>query len=583
MARFSQTFIDQLLSKVDIIDLINQRVALKKQGNNYVACCPFHAEKTPSFSVNQSKQFFHCFGCGVSGSALSFLMQYDNLSFPEAVESLAETLGVSLPQTSQTQQYDISANEVLQRCARFYQQQLSQHDGVILYAAQRGLDDQIMAQFQLGYAPEKWQSIGEALGKDAALQKVLFDSGMLIKSAQGHYDRFRHRLMFPLHNRRGKVIGFGGRVINKEDQPKYLNSPESPWFHKSNELYGFYQLLQNNRNPPWILVTEGYMDVLSLVQHGVHNVVATMGTALTAEHLTQLFRVTEKVILAFDGDAAGIQATDKALSHLLPLLEDGHQLAFFTVPEGDDPDSLIRNIGAQAFNQKIAEARSLTEYFIHIISRTCDPENPADIPRIFSLARPIIQATKELSAWRIALIAALAKMIGLERHRVEKNLNLKQAKSYETEPLPEQTLNKTKNLQVRQLIQLVLHFPNIATELVKRLPEANHLPGLNILRTLCQQATTTDDISGAALIEHWREDTAVYPHLVNLFNQPCYLTEQQAALEEASGLVLLIEKALNNAELERLKQMVDQKGLYSLSEAEKTRYLELSHKGRRIR
>lgn len=374
--RIPQQFIDDLLNRVDIVEVVDSRVPLKKKGKEYSACCPFHSEKTPSFTVSQNKQFYHCFGCKANGSAIGFLMEYEHLSFPEAIEELARSQGIDVPyeggqrpdpavKKAQTDLYDL-----MQQTDQYYQQQLRQHEQAqtaVDYLKQRGLSGEVAKDFGIGFAPDGWDNLIKALGNTAEKEKALVTAGMLIKKENGKcYDRFRDRIMFPIRDRRGRCIAFGGRILPK-DQPndkdaKYLNSPETPLFHKGRELYGLYEARQALRDIPRLMVVEGYMDVVALAQFDVRYAVATLGTATTADHLQRLFQLTSEVVFCFDGDRAGKDAAWRALQVCLPEMRDGRETRFMFLPDGEDPDSYIRKIGKETFELEIKKSQTFSEY-----------------------------------------------------------------------------------------------------------------------------------------------------------------------------------------------------------------------------
>ena len=341
-------FIDELLSRVDIVDIIDARVPLKKAGKNLHACCPFHNEKTPSFTVSPDKQFYHCFGCGAHGTAIGFLMEYDQLSFPESIQELADTVGMQVPVTQQAALTPARQNlyDLMDKVSRYYVHQLQNHpqrQAFQGYIQQRGLSAETVAAFDIGMAPDGWDNVLRTFGNNQQSQDQLFEAGMLIKNDKGRtYDRFRDRLMFPIRDRRGRVIAFGGRVIDADGTPKYLNSPETPIFHKGQELYGLYQARKANRRLERILIVEGYMDVIALAQFGINNAVATLGTATTSEHLRQLIRSAPEIIFCFDGDRAGKEAAWRAAENAMPILGGNFELKFIFLPEGQDPDTMIR-------------------------------------------------------------------------------------------------------------------------------------------------------------------------------------------------------------------------------------------------
>jgi DNA primase len=389
-----KSFIQDLLNRLDIVDVIERYVPLKKAGSNFVACCPFHNEKSPSFTVSQSKQFYHCFGCGVHGTAIGFVMEQGGLSFVDAVEELARTIGVTVPQETSTQvTHKISPDlyEVMQSAARFYREQLKQSQHAIEYLKKRGLSGEIAARFAVGYAPDGWQNL-ESIFPNYH-DTPLLETGLVIENDEGkRYDRFRDRIMFPIVNVRGQVIGFGGRVLDK-GEPKYLNSPETPLFEKGHELYGLYQAQKSIRAEKMALVVEGYMDVVALAQLGVDYAVATLGTATTAFHIQKLLRLTEQVVFCFDGDSAGRRAAWRALENALPQLQDGKQLRFLFLPAEHDPDSYIREHGKEAFERLMGEeALTLSGYFLRELSSRVDLKTSEGRSAFLELARPLMLA-----------------------------------------------------------------------------------------------------------------------------------------------------------------------------------------------
>ena len=396
-------FIDELLARIDIVDIINERVPLKRTGRNHQACCPFHKEKTPSFTVSQEKQFYYCFGCGASGNALGFIMELEHLDFPVAVEQLAHRLGLEVPrEDGEKPRYASSdlACELLTLAADYYQEQLKLHrnsEQAINYLRHRGLDGKIIRQFNIGFAPPGWDNLLKALCTTPEREKLLIDTGMLVRHEERKklYDRFRHRIMFPIRDQRGRVIGFGGRVLD-DGKPKYLNSPESPVFHKGQELYGLYEARQANRKLKQIIVVEGYMDVVALTQQGVTNSVATLGTATTREHLAKLFRLTSQVVFCFDGDQAGRTAAWRALENTLPEMRDGRQVRFMFLPQGEDPDSMIRQEDKEAFLKRIHnEALTLDDYFFRQLAEEVDTTTLDGCARLAKMAEPYLQQLPE--------------------------------------------------------------------------------------------------------------------------------------------------------------------------------------------
>ncbi|KOP56038.1 MULTISPECIES: DNA primase [Pseudomonas syringae group] len=396
-----QSFIDDLLNRTDIVDVVSSRVQLKKSGKNYSACCPFHKEKTPSFSVSPDKQFYYCFGCGAGGNALGFIMDHDNLDFPQAVEDLAKAAGMEVPREQGVkgqkprQPTDSPLYPLLTAAAEFYRQALKSHPSrkaAVDYLKGRGLSGEIARDFGLGFAPPGWDNLYKHLSSDSLQQKVMIDAGLLIENAETgkRYDRFRDRVMFPIRDSRGRVIAFGGRVLG-DDKPKYLNSPETPVFHKGQELYGLFEARKFNRNLDEIIVVEGYMDVIALAQQGLRNAVATLGTATSEEHLKRLFRVVPNVLFCFDGDQAGRNAAWRALEATLSNLQDGRRARFLFLPEGEDPDTLVRSEGTDAFKARINQhAQPLADYFFEQLTKESDPRSLEGKAHMATLAAPLI-------------------------------------------------------------------------------------------------------------------------------------------------------------------------------------------------
>jgi len=396
-----QPFIDDLLNRTDIVDVVASRIQLKKAGKNYTACCPFHKEKTPSFSVSPDKQFYYCFGCGAGGNALGFVMDHDQLDFPQAIEDLAKRAGMEIPReeggrsNKPRQPTDSPLYPLLTAAAEFYKQALKSHPqrrAAVDYLKGRGLSGEIARDFGMGFAPPGWDNLHKHLASDSLQQKAMIDAGLLVENAESgkRYDRFRDRIMFPIRDSRGRVIAFGGRVLGDE-KPKYLNSPETPVFHKGQELYGLFEARKHNRDLDEIMVVEGYMDVIALAQQGLRNAVATLGTATSEEHLKRLFRIVPSVLFCFDGDAAGRNAAWRALEATLPSLQDGRRARFLFLPDGEDPDTLVRSEGTDAFRARINQhAQPLADYFFQQLSEEADPRSLEGKAHLMTLAAPLI-------------------------------------------------------------------------------------------------------------------------------------------------------------------------------------------------
>jgi DNA primase len=394
-----QSFIEDLLARVDITEIIGGRISLRRAGANYIAKCPFHTENTPSFTVNPTKQFYHCFGCGVTGDALRFLTEHDGLHFVEAVETLASRVGLTVP-TEKNEQQNAATRyaaiyAILAEASQFYREQLRKHPAakkVHQYLKSRGLKGEIAKQFGLGYAPQAWDSLVNHLGTNEARLKDLMSAGLVIQknNEDRYYDRFRERIIFPIHDRRGRVVGFGGRIIGKEGEPKYLNSPETPVFHKGGELYGLYEARTQYRSLNNLIVVEGYLDVVSLAQWGVKNSVAALGTALTEKHIKALFAQTSEVIFCFDGDKAGKEAARRTLPLILPHMKEGRRVKFVVLPEGEDPDSYVQKEGPVAFLDRIQRASSLSDFIFESFSAGLDLNHLDSRAQLVTLTKPLI-------------------------------------------------------------------------------------------------------------------------------------------------------------------------------------------------
>ncbi len=413
--RIPQSFINDLLARVDIVDVIEQRMTLKKTGKNYSGLCPFHDEKTPSFSVSPDKQFFHCFGCQESGTALTFIMNFDRMEFVEAVETLAGQLGLEVPREQgrglSKAPVDPDLYTVLAKAEQFYRQSLRGADNAVNYLKQRGLTGVVARDFGIGYAPAGWQALQEAFPEIATSQ--LLEAGLAIKSDKGRvYDRFRDRIMFPIRDTRGRVIGFGGRTLSAEDGPKYLNSPETPVFHKGAELYGLYEARRALRRIDRLIVVEGYMDVVALAQHGVANCVATLGTASGEAHFHKLYRYADEVVCCFDGDQAGRQAAWKALENALPTLNEHRLIKMVFLPDGEDPDSLIRAEGKAGFLRFIDNAMPGLEFLFQRLSQGLDLASVDGRARLAGLMQPYLDKVPQ-GTLRVLLEQKLGELTGL--------------------------------------------------------------------------------------------------------------------------------------------------------------------------
>ena len=510
--RIPQAFIDELLTRTDIVEVIDTRVPLKKAGREYKACCPFHNENTPSFTVSQVKQFYHCFGCGAHGTAISFLMDYEHMEFVEAIEELAHRAGLEVPREASDHVQAPSTRPhyaLLERVSGYYQEQLRSHpqaSRAIEYLKLRGLSGEVASRFHIGFAPPGWENLATALDADATTRKLLLELGLTIEREDGSsaYDRFRDRIQFPIHDRRGRTIGFGGRVLD-DSTPKYLNSPESPVFHKGQELYGLYEARKAVRQLERILVVEGYMDVVAVAQFGINYVVATLGTATTHEHLERLFRTVPEVVFCFDGDRAGREAAWRALENTLPVLRDGREARFLFLPEGEDPDSLVRKIGKQAFEQQIAGATHLSDFFFERLSSQLDIDSIDGRARLVNLANPLLAKLPD-SMFRQLMVERLAELAGTGSSSLAGRLDKPPA----TQPPPRPVISHARGQAgtkspVRQAIELLLYQPALAEQLgLPPLLEHSELPGVSLLFEIINLLQRQPGLNTGAILEHWR-------------------------------------------------------------------------------
>lgn len=523
MARIPRAFIDQLLERLDIVEVVNTRVPLRRQGAEYSACCPFHDEKTPSFTVSPSKQFYHCFGCGAHGTAFDFVMEYEHLNFPEAIEELARSVGMPVPRETGTQEPDQQLKplyDINSQAKDFYCAQLRTHpeaSQAVDYLKGRGLSGEIAAEFGLGFAPLGWDTLYKALEAKGWSKQQLLQAGLISESEPGKaYDRMRGRIIFPIRDPRGRVIGFGGRLLAKDAQgkaPKYLNSPETPIFHKGRQLYGLYEARKALRRPERLLIVEGYMDVVMLARHGIRYAVATLGTATTAEHLELLFRQTSQIIFCFDGDRAGREAAWKALKISLPHLSDGRETGFLFLPDGEDPDSLVQKEGQAAFEQRIQAATPLSDHLFAKVGEGLNLTSSDGRARFAELLRPHLnQLPKGLFA--TMLWQRLSRLTELPLKLLQPGGQISPSAASPRPARPQRHQGRTTPADLA--MALLLKNPALAEldQLPQDWMQLEH-PDSQRLRDLIWYIEEHPGCHPAQLLEHWR-GTEAYPQLQSL-------------------------------------------------------------------
>ena len=583
--RIPQQFIDELITRVDIVELINARVPLRKMGRNYTARCPFHDEKTPSFSVNPDKQFYHCFGCGVHGTALSFLMDYDHLGFVDAVRDLASSVGMQMPQVLDAT-FDASAlainqskdlYQLLEQAVSFYKRQLREHaqaQRAIDYLKGRGLSGDISRDFDIGYAPPGWDNLLRVFNANAnpSLQAQLIEAGLLIeKDSGGYYDRFRDRIMFPIRDTRGRVMGFGGRVLG-EDTPKYLNSPETPVFHKGRELYGLYEARKAIRQLDRLLVVEGYMDTVALAQFGIRYVVATLGTAITRDHLEKIFRLVPEVVFCFDGDRAGREAAWRALQNTLPFMQEGRQARFMFLPEGEDPDTLVRKQGREGFEAEIEKSVPLSTFFYNQLTKQVDTLSMDGRARLVELVRPLLSNLQE-GVFRHMMLARLAE---IARTDVVMLTQMVTSAVAAVRPIRRRgaVVHAGGRSAVRAAIEILLYQPALAQQVSNPQALARlDVPGADLLVQMLELLQARPHLNAAALLEHWR-DTQEGKYLAKLAQwQPEVPEGVEAELQGA------LQRLAEQYHEQRVENLLHQERLAGLDDAEKGELRQLLSSG----
>jgi DNA primase len=575
-------FIDELLNRVDIVDLINSRVPLKKTGKDYQACCPFHNEKTPSFTVSREKQFYHCFGCGAHGTAIGFLMEYDNLGFVDSIEELAGKAGLEVPREGRD---DTGPDyrplyDTLEQAARFYQWQLRKHPDAgkaVGYLKQRGLTGEISVDFGIGYAPPGWDNLIRQMGQSDQELELLRGTGMISEpEADKCYDRFRDRIMFPIRNHRGQTIAFGGRILG-DGKPKYLNSPETPVFHKGRELYGLYEARKALRKIERLLVVEGYMDVVALAQFGIRYAVATLGTATTAEHLERLFRSCAEIVFCFDGDRAGRDAGWKALETSLPQMRDGREARFLFLPDGEDPDTLIRKEGREHFEQRIIDSTPLSSFLFDKLESEVDMASLGGRARLAEQAKPLLGKLPS-GLFREMMHQRLAQRVGLEPGQLGSRAAVESPR-----PRPP-VRNKSGARQMlspaRRAITLLLLRPELAR--ITDLPyewRAFRAPGISLLGQLLEIAQNQPNLRTAQIIERWR-DKPEYQHLEKIWSTATELPTPEDGMEmEFRGA---LQRLVEQQREQETTQLLERVSTGDASEQEKQRLGQLLSEKQKI-
>lgn len=602
--RIPDKFIDDLLDRTDIVEIIDSRVKLKKAGRNYTARCPFHEEKTPSFSVSPDKQFYHCFGCGASGNAIGFVMEYDHQDFPQAVETLARHAGLEVPReqgnSEPVPRERDNVYELMETISHYYQQQLRQPKAqhAVDYLKSRGLSGEICKAFGIGYAPAGWENLLNEFGSDAAQRKLLLDNGMLVEKEDGRcYDRFRDRIMFPIRDNRGRTIAFGGRVLTDE-KPKYLNSPETAIFQKGRELYGLFECRRANRHLQRIIIVEGYMDVVALAQNGITNATATLGTATSAVHLDKVFRHCSEVLFCFDGDEAGLKAAERALETCLPLMQDGRQASFLFLPEGEDPDSLVRKIGSTQFNYQLDKATPLSEFLFEAASKNIDLSSMDGRAKLSQRTLALINRLPD-GVFKHLMINALAERTGLDeqsmqamagraQHQDSAKARPSSKASRAAEAAPVSQRAYSRNPRNRVLLHSPEHHAMAALlrhpEILKHIPAEllavpnGPAPEQRALHQLIDTLIKNPDMSVYRLIGHWQGSAEGELYAQILASREDLNQDSSGALQELQDcLQHLMRRPREQSALQVIDQLGSNKSITfnELDEEEKQKLVQL--------
>ena len=553
-----QSFINDLLGRVDIVGLIGERVPLKKAGKDYQARCPFHDEKTPSFTVSQDKQFYYCFGCSASGTALTFLMEYERLPFVESVEALAARVGVEVPRerSGRPQRDNSGLYEIMQRAERYFRRQLKGSKQAVDYLRSRGVTGAVAGEFGIGFAPDSWNALQEALASGSQGTGLLLEAGLVSRNEQGNvYDRFRGRILFPIRDIRGRVIGFGGRLLGDGDGPKYLNSPETPIFHKGNELYGIFEARKSVRNLSRFIVVEGYMDVIALAQCGVPNAVATLGTASGENHFRELYRHVDEVICCFDGDRAGRQAAWRALENALPALSEGRRLKFMLLPGGEDPDTLVRKEGAEGFLARLDEALPAIEYLFDELESGFDLEAIDDRATLVSLARPYVDRVPEGSL-KDLMRQRVGELTGLRPERASLGAGTSNRK-------PGATAQRGMHRLEQHLLAMLLRRPGLHGVLnagqTERLQALDGRDGGDLLRDVLKYLANHPDAEPGQILGRWSGDPQ-HDELSSLYRARIPLLAEVAptAEQEAKEFAETVDRLIDVARKQHRRRQHDE-------------------------
>jgi DNA primase len=573
--KIPQDFIDDLIARADITEVVGKRVQLKKAGREFKACCPFHGEKTPSFTVSPAKGFYHCFGCGAHGTAIGFLMEFEHMSFVEAIESLAGSMGVDVPRDESdrpARRYD-ELFSLMESVDKYWQSQLREHVVASDYLKLRGIDGETARRFGIGFAPEGWSHVLDKFGKTPETIERLLATGLIIRKDNGkHYDRFRERIMFPIRDQRGRCIAFGGRAIG-DGEPKYLNSPETVLFHKGRELYGLFEARQALRHIDRLVVVEGYMDVVALARNGIDFATATLGTATTEDHLNKLFRITENVVFCFDGDRAGKAAAWRALENSLPQIREGRQIQFVFLPDGHDPDTYVNEHGSDAFVKAVDNGVALSDFLIGELSSQVDMHTVDGKARFAELARPLVNNIPE-GVYRELLIDSLAATVGLSSSKLGKMLQ--QARSSSNNSSNREHAKMSSNAKfgpksgqpsvVRRAITLLLNYPQAGDKLdIEKLAGLSR-PGIDLLQVLIETVQDEPNITTAGLLERWRHDQQGR-HLGKLAAVEMPDEEEFDASEE---LLACLDQLALAGRKERIEFLIEKQKLNPLTDDEKS-------------